>query len=90
MITKVVKKCGVRPLPFVNFSTRLYTIHKHNVHITCNKNKKNCRFIQKFITICLDKKMISLHLQHKTHHRETMKNFDFAYYFYFYFYFGPK
>ena len=28
---------------------------------------KKSRFIQKYITICLDSKMISLHLQHQTH-----------------------
>lgn len=40
MMTKVVKKCGLRHLPYSNFSSRLCFNRKHNVRRSFQKNKK--------------------------------------------------
>ena len=51
---------------YAKFSPIRHIQSKFQIPYTNDAIKKS-RFIQKYITICLDSKMISLHLQHQTH-----------------------
>ena len=52
---------------YAKFSPIRHIQSKFQIPYTKRCYKKKSRFIQKYITICLVSKMISLHLQHQTH-----------------------